>query len=534
MKKNILFSKDCRDKVRIGANLIADAVSVTLGPQGRNVLISESFLHDYELRSFPIRATKDGVSCARCVKSEDQLENVGVLLFREASEKTMLMAGDGTTSTLVLAKAILNSGLEMVEAGENPMELKKGIDEAVEYVVDKIKELSVPINGDLDKIRQIATIAANNDSHIGGLVASAFEKIGEDGVIDIEESKSVNTEVRINSGFRFNKGWYTNSVSAQVFVTNHAKGECEMIDPYILLYDRNILQVKQIHNILNQIVSENKPILIICDSVEAEALAFLTVNTAQKKIQACVVHSPFLGDEKAELMEDLAAATGGTFISDLKGVGIENVQLSHLGKAKKIIVSRESTVIVSGNKNEQVFDKLVSSLKTHMAAATSDDEKAKIEARLARLTGSVAIISVGGQTEVEMKEKKDRVDDSIRAAKSALAEGYVPGGGTAFLRVAKQMEVGLNKGFQIVGVSLLSTLRQICENAGVKDIPSIVNAVIDSEGNVGYNARTGKIEDLVEAGVIDPVKVLRCSLQNGASVSGMILTAEAMIVDSLN
>lgn len=529
MKKNILFSKDCRDKVRTGANLIANAVSVTLGPQGRNVLISESFLHDYELRSFPIRATKDGVSVARCVKSEDQLENVGVLLFREASEKTMLMAGDGTTSTLVLAKAILNAGLDLVEAGENPMELKRGIDEAIEYVVQEIKKLSVPINNDLEKIRQIATIAANNDATIGNLVTEVFEKIGFEGNIDIEESKSVKTEIKISDGFKFDRGWLS-----QMFVNNPSKNECELIDPYILLYDRNITSIKQMKDILQQVASEAKPILIVCDDMDGEALAFMAVNTAQGKLKACVVRAPFFGDQKAELMEDLAAVSGGVFISDLKGIGIENVQLSHLGRAKKVIISKDSTVIVSGQKKEREFKELYNNLKMNEASAEGEEAKDIIRARISRLTGSIAVIFVGAPTEVEMKERKDRVDDSIRAARAAMAEGYVPGGGTAFMRVLANMDTQGDKGWGIVEQAMDSTLCQICENAGIKRPDEIINKVVSEKDNVGYNAKTGKMEDLVVAGVIDPVKVLRCSLQNGGSVAGIILTAQAMIVDSLN
>lgn len=530
MKKNILFSKEARDKVQIGANLIADAVSVTLGPQGRNVLISESYLHDYDLRSFPIRATKDGVSVARCVKSEDQIENVGVLLLREASEKTMLQAGDGTTTTVVLARAILNEGLKLVDAGANPMELKKGIDAAVAQVVEQIKAMAVPVNGDIEKVRQIATIAANNDSSIGDLIADTFMKIGFDGVIDIEEAKSVNTEIKLIDGFTFDKGWLS-----PMFITNPSKQECELMEPYILLYDRNITTMKQIIPILNQVASESKPLVIICDDVDGEALAFLAVNTAQRKIQACAIRAPFIGEQKRELMEDLAAATGATFTTDLKGVAIENLKITHLGKAQKIIVSKEKTTIINGEKNKAEFRELYNNLKMNAVDAKSDEEKQQIEARIARLTGSVAVIMVGAATEVEMKEKKDRVDDSIRAAKSAMAEGYVPGGGTAFIRAISNLAPPTDdykKGYLLLGSILNAPLNQICLNAGVKD--KLLEVIAESGYNIGYNAKTNKVEDLVASGVIDPVKVLRCSLQNAASVAGVVLTAEAMIVDSLN
>jgi chaperonin GroEL len=564
MKKNILFGKEARDKVKKGVNIIADAVAVTLGSNGRNVIISNSQVIDYGLYNFPVLVTKDGVTVARHIQLEDTTEDVGARMMKQASEKTMQQAGDGTTTTIVLARAIVNEGFALIEQGSNPMELKKGIDKAVEYVVEELKKQAIPIGDDFEKIKHIATVSANNDSSIGDLIAGAFEKIGKSGIIDIEESKSTLTEIKISDGFKFDKGWLIPS-----FITNPAKNECELIEPYILLYDKNISLIKNIAPILEKVVKERKPILIICDDMDGEALAYIAVNVAKKNISACVVKSPFFGNAKRELMEDLAAVTGATFISDIKGVGIENASLNHLGFAKKIVVSKDETIIINGDKNEHEFEELHNNLQMNLTQAKGDEEKEKIETRIARLTGSVAVISVGAPTETEMRERKDRVDDAIRAVKSAISEGFIIGGGAAFLRIkpkikavainidelpndisgedaikiynqtgflfkdSHEIERKVTEGEMVIFSILKSPLSQICKNAGV-DESEIISKVSNENGNMGYNAKTDKIENLIDAGIIDPVKVLRCCLQNAASVATMILTAECMVVDSLN
>lgn len=532
MNKNVLFGKEARDKVLSGVNKISAAIKVTLGPMGKCVLISRAEMIDYGVYNLPIHVSKDGYTVSRSFKLTDPMENVGVMLIQEAAKKTVDMAGDGTTCTSILAEALIQGGMKLIDEGANSQELKKGIDVAVDYVVKELKKIAIPVGTDLEKIRHVASIAANNDSSIGDLIAEAFKKIGNEGVIDIEEAKSVNTEIKVTDGFKFDKGWLR-----PMFVTNQGKNTCELNDPYILLYDKNITTMKQIVPILNQVASESKPIVFICDDIDGEALAFLVVNNAQRKLSTCIISSPFLGDKKRELMEDLAVVTGATFISDLKGIGIESVKLEHLGKAKKIIISKDDTVIISGEKNKHEFDDLYNNLKMNSVQAESDQEKEMIENRIARLTGSIAIISVGAPTEIEMKEKKDRVDDSIRATKSAIAEGIVAGGGISFLQAIKTVSSGeYNKnklGFDLVLKALEVPLRQICINAGA-DETEILKQVADLGDDIGYNAKTGAIENLIESGVIDPVKVLRCSLQNASSVAGMILTTECLIVDSIN
>lgn len=529
MKKNIVFSKEARDKVKIGANILADAVSVTLGSSGKNVLISNAIESNYGLHQLPIRITKDGISVAEQVKVDDVVENVGVLLLREASKKSADQSGDGTTSTIVLARAILNEGLEAINAGFNSMELKRGIDDAVGQVIEELKRTSIPVGDDIEKIRNVATVSANNDSSIGDLIAEAFAKIGKDGVISVEESTGVKTEVKISDGFEFDRGYIS-----PYFINDQGKGLCEFNDPYILLYEKTISSWSAIEGVVLAVMKENRPLVIICEDVDGEALAALSINNAQKKIQVCAVKSPFFGDVRREAMEDLAALTSATYISEIKGIALKNVSVKQLGTCRKIKISKDTTVVIGGDKDLEAQTELLNTLKMNLVDAKEDREKTIIQNRIARLEGGIAILSIGGPTEVEMKERLDRADDAVRATKSSCEEGVNAGGGTAFIRCEIAINARASKDFQagqeIVQRALKAPLTQICLNAGV-DPKEVINDVTISDGTIGYNAQTGKIEDLMESGIIDATKVLRCAITNAASVAGLILTSECMIVE---
>lgn len=538
MQKKILFGKEAREKLRKGVNVIADAVSVTLGPSGKSVLIGGSHTENYNVYHLKTRVTKDGVSVSREVSLDDPAEHRGAMLIREASEKTMSLCGDGTTTTVVLARAIVNAGLDLIDGGANSVELKKGIDSAVEYVVEELKKMATPLKGDNERVRQVATIAANNDSVIGNLIAEAFKKIGDDGIIDIEESQKDETTVKITGGVKIDTGWLIPN-----FNTNQSKNECELSEPIILLYDKIINKISQIQKIVEYANKQNRSLFICCGDMEGEALAFLVINQQKQAIKACVVKCPGFGQSKVEAMEDLAVATGATYISDMKGITIDKMSMSNLGSAKKITISKDQTVIVEGKKDEKEFEDYTNNLRMNLAQADGD-EKEKLEKRVAKLMGGIAVISVGGATETEMKEKKDRVDDSVRATKSAIAEGFVVGAGTAFLAIRAYKDGGeltdCEKGERTIYLSIIEPLLQICRNCGVDGneiFKKIKQKVVYNYANndslklIGYNAKTNKIEDLLEAGVIDPVKVLRYSLINAASVAGMILTSDCLIVD---
>lgn len=528
----ILFGKEARQKIKDGLDKVAKAVVTTLGPMGRNVVISRSIAGQQGIQHYQPMITKDGVTVARDIFLDDHLENTGALIIREAAEKTMLMAGDGTTTTCLLTAAIVEKGLELVEAGANPMELKRGIDQAVVFVVEELKKMAIPVGHDIEKIRQVATVSANNDSSIGVLIAQAFEKIGVDGVINIEESKGFKTEIKVTDGFRFDRGWIS-----PYFITNQAKHECELINPYILLYDKRITTIKQIENAIGITTTDKRPLFIVCEDADGEALAGLAMNVAQKRtvngmvFSACIVRCPEFGDTKRESMEDLAVITGATYISDEKGKGLEKVQIRELGGAAKVIVGKDETVIISGEgKKEQLTD-LLNTLKTDLVRAEGA-EKEKLERRIAKLQGSIAVLYVGAPTEMEMKERKDRCDDAVRATKAAIEEGFVPGGGTAFLRIGLFKDgsdlTDREKGERLINLILSEPLRQICKNAGVDDAKAITTVRFASEPNFGYNAKKNAYEDLVESGIIDPVKVLRCSLENAASAATMIITSECL------
>lgn len=534
MNRKIIFGKEAKDKILKGVNIMADAVSVTLGANGKNVLISKSVVVDYGTRSLPIKVTKDGVSVSREVHLEDPIENIGAMMLREASEKTMLQAGDGTTTTVVLARAIIAEGMELMEKGANPMELKKGIDEAVEVVVKNLKRMSNGVGDDVEIIRKIATVSANNDPSIGDLVGQAFSKIGKEGIISIEEAKGVNTEIKITDGFEFDKGYIS-----PYFITDQAKNICELVEPNILIYEKIISSMKVFGPPMEKFISTGKSLLIICEDCDGEAFHTIIANVLQKRIpQCCIVKYPTFGASKVEMMEDIAMLTGATYITDSKGVGLSKATVEHLGKAKRIIISHESTTIIGGEKRESEHGKLIEELRMDLAQEKNEEKKEIIEQRISRLNGGVAVIYVGGPTEVEMKERKDRVDDAVKATKSATLEGYVAGGGISFLSAIRNIPSGqynTNKtGYDIIFKILEAPIRQICFNAGITDATKVIAQIIQEGDGVGYNAKTGAIENLMEAGIIDPVKVLRCSLQNAASVAGMILTSECIICDSLN
>ncbi len=533
MQKQILTGKDARQKIYNGVKTVADAVVSTLGPMGRNAIISRCFPSQNGLQYYMPFCTKDGVTVARNITVADQLENTGANLIKQASEKTMTDAGDGTTTTCLLMRAILEKGIELVDAGANPQELKKGIDEAVAYVVSELKKMAVPVGDDIDKIRQVATVSANNDNAIGDLIAEAFSKIGKDGIIDIQESGNAETKIEISEGIKIERGW-----ESQYFVNNKSKMERELIDPYILLYDKKISTIAQFGEALLPLINEGKSLLIICEEADGEALAGLAMNASNGSFKSCIIKCPEFGEKKREAMEDLAAITGATYISDEKGKALKNFTLKDLGRAKKVIVGKSETSIISPENNKEEMEDLLNNLKMNLVKEDGE-EKQKTENRIARLTGSVAVLYVGANTEVEMKEKKDRVDDAIRATKAAIAEGYVVGGGTAFLKIMRGMvniETGLNSTVTgvtvLMGTVLQQPLNQICLNAGV-EYAGIVEDVLKGDINTGYNAKINKVQDLVISGIIDPVKVLRCSLENAASAATMILTSETLICDTL-
>lgn len=539
MNKIISKGKEAMDKIKMGIDLVADPVKSTISPMGRTVIINESYVADYGIRNKPLTVTKDGYRISQHISSIDREIQTGVLMIRQACEKQMIDAGDATSTCALLTQAILNRGLKFIEEGANHIEIVKGIKSSVAYIVGELKKMSIPIDGDVEKIKQVATVSANGDDIIGGLIAEAFSKIGNDGIINIEESESVNTTIKISDGIKFHKGW-----ASQYFVPkNNTKQECELFKPYILIYDRPITILKDLLPILQLVLDDNadkavkRPLMIFCDAVDGEALATLTYNTGTNVLQSCVVEMAFLGDKKRDFMEDIASATGGFFINELKGTKLENITLSHLGQAEKIVVGQEETVIIGGLKDKNTFDNLVKSLKDEYEQEDIEEEKELIKRRIARLKGLVAILSIGGTTEVEMKEKKDRADDAVRATRSAVEEGVVPAGGTAFLRCGafKLIDKSINdfdKGYGIISEIMASSLLQICENSGV-DGGIILDEVLKNEGHFGYNAKSGKVEDLVKAGIIEPTKSNRCALQNAASVVCTILSSKYIITDTL-
>lgn len=523
MAKKITFDTDARDAMKRGVDALANAVKVTLGPKGRNVIIDKKF-------GSP-QITKDGVTVAKEIELADAVENMGAQLLKEVASKTADMAGDGTTTATVLAQAIVTAGLKNVAAGANPMDLKRGIDKAVEAVVADLKKQSKSVGDDNKKIEQVATISANNDSTIGKLIAQAMAKVKKEGVITVEEAKGTETTVEVVEGMQFDRGYVS-----PYFVTNADKMVAILENPYILLYDKKLSTMKELLPILEKAVQTGKPLLIICEDLDGEALATLVVNKIRGSLKICAVKAPGFGDRRKEMMQDLATLTGGTLISEEKGFKLENADLSYLGTAEKITVDKDNTTLVGGAGKKADITSRVNQIKAQIESTTSDYDKEKLQERLAKLAGGVAVLYVGAATEVEMKEKKDRVDDALHATRAAVEEGIVAGGGVSYLRAIEVIEKmkGSNEdegtGIAIVRRALEEPLRQIAENAGVEGSIA-VQRVRDGKGDFGYNARTDVYENLISAGVIDPTKVVRVALENAASVGGMILTTECVLAD---
>lgn len=520
MLKKTLYGAEARAKILSGVKKIADAVKVTLGPSGRNVLISQSQVIDYGVHNLPVHVTKDGFTVAKAFKiTDDPFEQTGVLLIQEAANKTVDQAGDGTTTTVVLAEAIVEKCMELIAAGANPMQLKGDIDKAVEKFVHELKRLSTPIKGDIGRIQQIATISANNDAEIGQWISRAFEKIGDEGVIDLEANESVLTEIKITDGYKWDQSYVH-----PLFVNNKQKQTCEFENVLILIYQNRINHHTQVMKAMEFSVKNHMPLLVICEDAVEEGLAFMVMNAYQKKAEVCVVKAPGFGEDRRTQMEDIAMLTGGTYISDVRGVSVKDLELANLGMAKKVIVSKEDTVIMGGKGDPVEIENCLNELKMNLAQAKTEDEQYPIEKRIARITGGVAVIRVGAATETEMKERLDRFDDAVRATKSAISEGFVAGGGTTFLRI--------RTGNEVVDFATEKVITQICLNAG--DTPDVVMDIVkNGTGNLGYNVKVGHAQDMVEAGVIDPTKVIRCALQNAASAASMIITSECLIVDQM-
>ncbi len=523
MAKQVKYNVEARDALKRGVDILANAVKVTLGPKGRNVIIDKKF-------GSP-SITKDGVTVAKEIELKDSLENMGAQMVKEVASKTADIAGDGTTTATVLAQAIVTAGIKNVAAGANPMDLKRGIDKAVAAVVKNLQSQSQTVGEDNNKIKQVASISANNDEVIGSLIADAMSKVGKDGVITVEEAKGTETEVRTVEGMQFDRGYLS-----PYFVTNADKMEAELDNPFILIYDKKISSMKELLPILEKQVQTGKPLLIIAEDLDGEALATLVVNKIRGSLKVAAVKAPGFGDRRKAMLEDIAILTGGTVISEERGYKLENADLSYLGTAEKVVIDKDNTTVINGAGSADEIKGRISQIKAQIETTTSDYDKEKLQERLAKLSGGVAVLYVGAATEVEMKEKKDRVDDALHATRAAVEEGIVAGGGVAFIRAVAALEgvVGDNEdektGIQIIKRAIEEPLRQICANAGIEG-SIIVQKVKEGTGDFGYNARTDKYENLIGAGVIDPTKVSRVALENAASIAAMLLTTECVLAD---
>ncbi|MDR1591642.1 MAG: chaperonin GroEL [Prevotellaceae bacterium] len=523
MSKEISFNIDAREQLKTGVDALANAVKVTLGPKGRNVIIEKKY-------GAP-QITKDGVTVAKEITLDDAVENLGAQLVKEVATKTGDDAGDGTTTATVLAQSIVTVGLKNVTAGANPMDLKRGIDKAVEKVVAHIAGQSQAVGDDYNKIEQVATISANNDPQIGKFIADAMRKVSKDGVITIEEAKGTDTHIEVVEGMQFDRGYIS-----PYFVTDTESMETEMENPYILIHDKKISILKELLPILEPAVQSGRPLLIIAEDVDSEALTTLVVNRLRAQLKICAVKAPGFGDRRKEMLEDIATLTGGLVLSEEKGIKLENATLDMLGTAEKITITKDNTVIVNGAGEKKAIVDRVNQIKAQIAATTSDYDREKLQERLAKLAGGVAVIYVGAMSEVEMKEKKDRVDDALSATRAAIEEGIVPGGGVAYIRAIKELEdlTGDNEdertGIEIIRRAIEEPLRQIVDNAG-KEGAVVVQKVREGKADFGYNARTDRYENLLSVGVVDPAKVTRVALENAASIAGMFLTTECVIVD---
>lgn len=523
MAKEITYNTEAREALKKGVDQLANAVKVTLGPKGRNVIIDKKYGAPH--------ITKDGVTVAKEIELADAAENLGAQLVKEVASKTGDQAGDGTTTATVLAQAIVGVGLKNVTAGANPMDLKRGIDKAVSTVVAEIKKQSEVVGNDFDKIEQVATISANNDAEIGKLIADAMRKVSKDGVITIGEAKGMDTTIDVVQGMQFDRGYIS-----PYFVTNTETMEVEMDKPYILIYDKKISNLKELLPVLEPAVQSGRPLLIIAEDVDSEALTTLVVNRLRAQLKICAVKAPGFGDRRKEMLEDIAILTGGTVISEEKGIKLESATIEMLGTAESITVNKDNTTIVNGAGDKEAIANRVAQIKAQIAATKSTYDKEKLQERLAKLAGGVAQLNVGAASEVEMKEKKDRVDDALSATRAAIEEGIVAGGGVAYVRAQKALDSlkGENEdeqtGIEIVRRAIEEPLRQIVTNAG-KEGAVVVDKVRNGEGDFGYNARKDTYENLKAAGVVDPAKVTRVALENAASIAGMFLTTECVIVD---
>ena len=523
MAKTIKFNTDARDLLKQGVDQLANAVKVTLGPKGRNVVIEKKF-------GAP-QITKDGVTVAKEIELEDKFENTGAQLVKSVASKTGDDAGDGTTTATILTQAIVNEGLKNVTAGANPMDLKRGIDKAVSKVVEHIKANAEVVGDNYDKIEQVATVSANNDPEIGKLLADAMRKVSKDGVITIEESKTRDTSIGVVEGMQFDRGYLSG-----YFVTDTDKMECVMDDPYILIYDKKISNLKEFLPVLQPAAESGRPLLVIAEDVDSEALTTLVVNRLRGGLKICAVKAPGFGDRRKAMLEDIAVLTGGVVISEEKGLKLEQATLEMLGTARKVTVSKDNTTIVNGAGDKENIQARVAQIKNEIENTTSSYDKEKLQERLAKLAGGVAVLYVGANSEIEMKEKKDRVDDALCATRAAMEEGVVVGGGTTYIRAQEELaglkgdNVDEQTGINIVYRAIEEPLRQIVYNAGGEGAV-VVNKVREGKGDFGYNARTDEYEDLRAKGVIDPAKVARVALENAASIAGMFLTTECLIVD---
>jgi chaperonin GroEL len=523
MSKMIFFDIEARNKMKKGVDTLSDAVKVTLGPKGRNVVIERKF-------GAP-SVTKDGVTVAKEIELEDPIENMGAQMVKEVASKTADIAGDGTTTATVLAQAIISEGLKNVAAGANPMDLKRGIDKAVIAIVDSLRKQSEKIGSDSKKIEQVAAISANNDKAIGALIAQAMAKVGKEGVITVEEAKGTDTTVDVVEGMQFDRGYIS-----PYFVTNSEKMQVELSNPYILIYDKKISTMKDILHILEKVAQSGRPLVIIAEDLDGEALATLVVNKLRGTIKVAAVKAPGFGDRRKEMLQDIAILTAGIVVSEEQGFKLESADLTYLGSAESITIDKDNTTIVGGKGAKKDIAARVSQIKAQVETTTSDYDKEKLQERLAKLAGGVAVLYIGAATEVEMKEKKDRVDDALHATRAAVEEGIVPGGGVAYVRASDTLEKmkGSNEdettGIAIVRRAVEEPLRTIVENAGFEG-SVVVNKIKEGKGDYGFNAYTEKYENLFKAGVIDPTKVSRVALENAASIAGMMLTTECVIAD---
>ena len=523
MAKDITFDIEARDALKRGVDALANAVKVTLGPKGRNVIIDRKF-------GAPT-ITKDGVSVAKEIELEDAVENMGAQMVKEVASKTADIAGDGTTTATVLAQAIVATGLKNVAAGANPMDLKRGIDKAVKSVVIELQKQSIEVGDNLDKIEQVASISANNDNTIGALIAEAMAKVKKEGVITVEEAKGTDTTVEVVEGMQFDRGYLS-----PYFVTNAEKMEAELESPFILIYDKKISNMKDMLPVLEQTSKTGRPIVIIAEDVDGEALATLVVNKIRGSLKIAAVKAPGFGDRRKAMLEDIAVLTGGTVVSEERGFKLENATLEMLGQADKIVIDKDNTTVVNGKGNKEGIELRVNQIKAQMETTTSDYDREKLQERLAKLAGGVAVLYVGAASEIEMKEKKDRVDDALHATRAAVEEGIVPGGGVALVRAAAALESveveneDEKTGVQIITRAIEAPLRQIVANAGGEGAV-IVSKIQEGKADFGYNAKTDTFEPMLEAGIIDPTKVTRVALENAASVAGMLLTTECVLAD---